>query len=322
MTSQPQGWPLVQDAPSARRCNTSNSPSRTGSCPRAPWSSWCLAPRAAHARRRDLATMRSGWTAWCCTAAPTSGPAATASSRCEEKWNGDRVRDEYDKALVQAFEAAGKPVFGICRGLQLLNVAFGGTLYQDINTQKPEAFVHRDAVTYDQNFHSVDIVQGSRLRRCCCAERVHKINSIHHQGIKDLAPEFAVEATVVDDGIVEAIRHKGEKTPTSPRCNGIPSSTSRAPAWWTTPRAATTSWRPPFASPQNKHEHPPRPQPRHRRTDRRVCPPTTRLPSHQVRSARAPPSPPGPPRPWPSARPASRASARRRPRARSRWPPS
>jgi putative glutamine amidotransferase len=47
------------------------------------------------------------------------------------------VRDEYDKALVPAFEKAGKPVFGICRGLQLINVAHGGTLYQDINTQKP-----------------------------------------------------------------------------------------------------------------------------------------------------------------------------------------
>lgn len=46
----------------------------------------------------------------------------------EERWAGDHVRDDYDKALVAAFEAAGKPVFGVCRGLQLLNVAYGGTL--------------------------------------------------------------------------------------------------------------------------------------------------------------------------------------------------
>jgi putative glutamine amidotransferase len=68
---------------------------------------------------------------------PTSGPAATARLRCAPNGAGDRVRDEYEIALVRAFSAAGKPVFGICRGLQLINVAHGGTLYQDIATQRP-----------------------------------------------------------------------------------------------------------------------------------------------------------------------------------------
>jgi putative glutamine amidotransferase len=65
--------------------------------------------------------------------------------------------------LVKAFAAAGKPVFGVCRGLQLINVAFGGTLYQDIGTQLPGALVHRDGQIYDNNFHTLDIVPGSRL---------------------------------------------------------------------------------------------------------------------------------------------------------------
>ncbi|MBI2725701.1 MAG: type 1 glutamine amidotransferase [Polaromonas sp.] len=126
----------------------------------------------------------------------------------EERWSGDRVRDEYDKALVAAFEAVGKPMFGICRGLQLLNVAYGGTLYQDINTQVPESFVHRDQESYDQNFHSIDIVPGSGLSALYPGVERVRVNSIHHQAIKDLSPEFEAEAYSVSDGIVEAIRRK------------------------------------------------------------------------------------------------------------------
>ena len=125
------------------------------------------------------------------------------------EWHGDRVRDEYEMALVQAFSKAGKPVFGICRGLQLINVAHGGTLYQDIKTQKPGALTHRDAAAYDLNFHQVDILRDSRLAQLLPPGR-HKINSVHHQGIKDVAPGFVVEAVSPVDGVVEAIRHTGD----------------------------------------------------------------------------------------------------------------
>ena len=135
-------------------------------------------------------------------------PGSYGEAPMEDKWSGDRVRDEYDKALVAAFEAASKPIFGVCRGLQLLNVAFGGTLYQDIQTQVPDSFLHRDAVAYDQNFHSVDIVQGSRLSALYPGVERVRVNSIHHQAIKKLSPEFEVEAYSVGDGIVEAIRRK------------------------------------------------------------------------------------------------------------------
>lgn len=136
-------------------------------------------------------------------------PASYGEEPLRPEWSGDPMRDKYEIALVRAFEAAGKPVFGICRGLQLINVAHGGTLYQDITTQKPGALVHRDADSYDLNFHHVEIVAGSRLEGLL-HERRHKINSVHHQGIKDLAPGFAVEALSPDDGVVEAIRHNGE----------------------------------------------------------------------------------------------------------------
>ncbi|TFY97921.1 gamma-glutamyl-gamma-aminobutyrate hydrolase family protein [Ramlibacter rhizophilus] len=126
----------------------------------------------------------------------------------EERWAGDRIRDEYDQALVAAFVAQGKPVFGICRGLQLLNVAFGGTLWQDINTQVPESLVHRDAAIYDNNYHSIDIVPGTRLAALYPGVQRVRVNSIHHQGIKRLADEFVVEAVSHSDGVIEAIRRK------------------------------------------------------------------------------------------------------------------
>ena len=133
-------------------------------------------------------------------------PGSYGEEPLQPHWSGDRVRDEYEIALVKAFSAADKPVFGICRGLQLINVAFGGTLYQDISTQQPGALVHRDGQIYDNNFHTLDIVPGSRLGRLLPDASSYKINSIHHQGIKDLAPGFAVEARCPDDGMIEAIR--------------------------------------------------------------------------------------------------------------------
>jgi putative glutamine amidotransferase len=137
-------------------------------------------------------------------------PGSYGEQPIRPEWTGDRARDEYEIALVKAFGDAGKPVFGICRGLQLINVAHGGTLYQDIGTQVHGSRTHRDAAAYDLNFHEVDIVPGTRLESLL-QERRHKINSVHHQGIKDLAPGFTVEATSPDDGIVEAIRHTGDR---------------------------------------------------------------------------------------------------------------
>ena len=135
-------------------------------------------------------------------------PGSYGEEPLRPEWQGDPVRDRYEMALVRAFSAAGKPVFGICRGMQLINVAHGGTLYQDISTQKPGARVHRDAETYDLHFHEVDVLPGTRLASLLRPGR-HRINSVHHQGIKDLAPGFEAEAVSPDDGVVEAIRHTG-----------------------------------------------------------------------------------------------------------------
>ena len=140
-------------------------------------------------------------------------PLSYGEQPLQEKWAGDRVRDEYEIALVAAFERHGKPVFGVCRGLQLMNVAYGGTLYQDIATQVPAALTHRDASVYDRNFHTVDILPGSRLAALYPQDGRVTVNSIHHQAIKDLAPGFEVEAISHEDGIVEAIRRTDATRP-------------------------------------------------------------------------------------------------------------
>lgn len=140
-------------------------------------------------------------------------PLSYGEKPLQEKWAGDKIRDEYEIDLVAAFERHGRPVFGVCRGLQLLNVAFGGTLYQDIETQVPEALRHRDAQIYDNNFHGVEFAAGSRLASLYPQGRRATVNSIHHQAIKDLAPGFEIEALSYDDGIIEAIRRSDASRP-------------------------------------------------------------------------------------------------------------
>lgn len=125
------------------------------------------------------------------------------------EWAGDRTRDRYEIDLFNAFVAAGKPIIGICRGCQLINVALGGTLFQDIPTQVTQAISHRDADLYERALHDVTLIQGTRLAQMYPGVRQAKINSIHHQAVKDLGRDLVVEALGVPDGIVEAIRWRG-----------------------------------------------------------------------------------------------------------------
>jgi putative glutamine amidotransferase len=136
-------------------------------------------------------------------------PRSYGEEPLHDKWHGDRVRDDYEKALLQAFAARRKPVLGVCRGLQLMNVAFGGTLWQDIDTQRPGEIRHRDAELYDRNLHEVEFFAGTRLAEVFAGTASATVNSVHHQAIKDLAPGFVVEARCPLDGMIEAIRRPG-----------------------------------------------------------------------------------------------------------------
>lgn len=122
------------------------------------------------------------------------------------EWEGDPVRDNYEVELVQLFRTAGKPVLGICRGLQVLNVALGGTLYQDLTSQLGTQTNHRDPAAYDRNRHAIDVLEGSLLARTTGGSGRGLVNSVHHQGVKDPGDGLVVEAVSADDGVVEAMR--------------------------------------------------------------------------------------------------------------------
>ena len=125
------------------------------------------------------------------------------------EWSGDKVRDDYEIALLRAFVAEGKPVLGICRGAQIINVAHGGTLYQDIGTQRPGSLEHRNWDIYAANGHATAIVPGSGLAALYPGLVSTRTNSIHHQAAKDLGRNLIVEAWSEPDRIVEALRWDG-----------------------------------------------------------------------------------------------------------------
>jgi putative glutamine amidotransferase len=124
-------------------------------------------------------------------------------------WAGDEVRDRYEIELFHEFVSQGKPVFGICRGHQVINVALGGTLYQDIATQCPEVGSHRDETRYDAYFHDMRILQGTWLARVYPGVDLKRVNTIHHQAVKELGEGLVVEAVSEPDGLVEAMRWEG-----------------------------------------------------------------------------------------------------------------
>lgn len=136
-------------------------------------------------------------------------PGTYQQAALRAEWEGDRLRDEYEIALLRAFMSRDKPVLGICRGAQLINVALGGTLWQDLATQLPQSLRHYDADKYDENFHEVRIEPGSGLSRLFPGSDPFLINSIHHQAVRDLGEGLQVEARSGPDGVIEAIRLSG-----------------------------------------------------------------------------------------------------------------
>jgi putative glutamine amidotransferase len=107
-------------------------------------------------------------------------------------------------ALDRALDS-GMPVFGICRGAQVLNVHFGGTLYQDIGTERPGDLVHQQTAPWTARSHDVTVEPDSLLGSIVGDPRLF-INSFHHQAVKDLGRGLRVSARA-DDGLVEAVEH-------------------------------------------------------------------------------------------------------------------
>jgi microsomal dipeptidase-like Zn-dependent dipeptidase/gamma-glutamyl-gamma-aminobutyrate hydrolase PuuD len=119
-------------------------------------------------------------------------------------------RDRYDLALVHLATDRQMPVLGICRGHQVINVAFGGTLIQDIPSQIPDSkIVHSQTEARDVATHSVRINPGSKLYQIVQQNDL-AVNSFHHQAVKAVAQGFRAVA-FSEDGIVEAIESEEEK---------------------------------------------------------------------------------------------------------------
>lgn len=137
-------------------------------------------------------------------------PQTYGQTPMDPRWQGDVVRDRYELALLRTFIAQKKPVLGVCRGAQLLNVAFGGTLYQDIATQCPAAHAHVDTELYDQLEHDVTFLQGTVLTKLYPSASQLRVTSIHHQAVDQLGKGMVVEAVSTLDGMVEAIRWTGD----------------------------------------------------------------------------------------------------------------
>lgn len=112
------------------------------------------------------------------------------------------IRDTFELTLIEEMTRQKKPIFGICRGLQIINVANGGTLYQDIDSQAGMSIKHAQATLPHFVEHSIITKENSLIRQILGKKAY--VNTLHHQAIKDLAPNLIATATS-PDGFIEAI---------------------------------------------------------------------------------------------------------------------
>jgi putative glutamine amidotransferase len=114
------------------------------------------------------------------------------------------VRDTFELALLPMAMERKMPVLGICRGIQVMNVALGGTLYQDIPSQLNTQMVHKQTQERFEPSHSVNVIENTPLSDMTGGKTTMMANSFHHQAIKELGRGLAVMARA-DDGIIEAV---------------------------------------------------------------------------------------------------------------------
>ncbi len=141
------------------------------------------------------------------TGGPDVDPArygATCSEVCGEV---DEARDALEFRLFSLLLSANKPVLGICRGLQLINTALGGTLHQDLPSARG-GIAHDQSPPYDQTCHEVNLVPGNPLFPAGLEGL--SVNSIHHQGVERLA-EGLVPMAHAPDGLIEAFFHPARR---------------------------------------------------------------------------------------------------------------
>jgi putative glutamine amidotransferase len=117
--------------------------------------------------------------------------------------NIDPLRDAQEMTLYRLARKRDLPVLAICRGIQLVNVALGGSLWQDLPSDKPDGLPHNQTDGRDARTHPVNLIPGSKLARALGATHL-EVNSFHHQSIRDLAPGLVVTASA-PDGEIEGV---------------------------------------------------------------------------------------------------------------------
>ncbi|HHW02434.1 MAG TPA: gamma-glutamyl-gamma-aminobutyrate hydrolase family protein [Thermoanaerobacterales bacterium] len=116
-------------------------------------------------------------------------------------------RDEAEVFLARESMRLSKPMLGICRGIQLINIALGGSIYQDIDSQIKKPLKHRQDAPHWHASHEVEITcENSWLSEIFGTDRI-RVNSFHHQSVKDIAPDLRVTAAA-RDGVIEAVEAK------------------------------------------------------------------------------------------------------------------
>jgi len=135
-------------------------------------------------------------------------PARYGEKRHEKVRSVNPARDATEAALIEEARARGTPVLAICRGIQILNVALGGTLVQDISSQCETSIDHDDEGARNSRTHEVEIEPDSLIARAVGAEHV-TVNSFHHQSVKRVADGMRVTARS-PDGVIEGIESTDE----------------------------------------------------------------------------------------------------------------
>jgi putative glutamine amidotransferase len=121
----------------------------------------------------------------------------------------DAERDVTEIELTRLALEMDIPILGICRGIQVLNVVGGGTLYQDLSSQKPNCLKHRQEADMQVQTHRIRLDRDSLLYQIFKKDEVW-VNSRHHQAVKDIAPGYRI-AAVASDGVIEAIEDLSRK---------------------------------------------------------------------------------------------------------------